>query len=68
MSGFHFNRKHPTHYRGILSVSGVKCICKADYYKGKVVGNLSSSRSNKQQPFEIEPISVRKEPNMLMEL
>jgi hypothetical protein len=33
-AGYHFNRKQYNSYRGLITISGLVCICKADYFNG----------------------------------
>ena len=66
--GFHFKRKMATSYRGIIVISGIRCICKADYIHNKIIGQLSCSKTNKQFKINFEPIQFRQNPDIITEL
>lgn len=49
---------------GLRVISGINCKIKAEMVNGKLVGRLSSARSNKPYSFDFKPVYWRKTPDL----
>jgi hypothetical protein len=67
-TGYYYNRKTQSTFRGVIRISGIECMIKADQLNGKVVGQLSCKRSSKPFNFNYKPIQYRRENDIRAEL